>query len=66
MEVKMGATVTVGLSKSVINYKDKKDGSDKKMECVVLEFPNGSTTNVISSRFNYRVYDYLLDLICGK
>ena len=59
----MGASVTVGLSKSVINYKDKKDGKDKTMDCVVLEFPNGSTTNIVSSRFNYRTYDYLIDLI---
>jgi len=55
--------VTVKISKGQINFKDKKDGSDKSMNCIVLEMPNGATTNFVSDRFNYRVYDYLLDLI---
>jgi hypothetical protein len=58
--------ITVKISNGKIGYKDKTDGLAKEMGCVVLEFPNGKTTNLISNRFNYRVYDYLTDLINGK
>ena len=59
----MKADVTVKINKGQINYKDKDTGESKSMDCVELEFPNGAKTNLVSSRFNYRVYDYLIDLI---
>ena len=58
--------VKVKISKGVINYKDKETGESKSMECVELEFPNAAKTNLVSSRFNYRVYDYLIDIIDGN
>ena len=55
--------IKVKISKGTIAYKDKKTNEDKKMDCVVFELPNGKTFNFISNRFNYREYDYLIDLI---
>ena len=58
--------INVKISKVKIAYKDKKTGADKELKCIEFTLPNESTFNFVSDRFNYRVYDYLNDLIDGK
>jgi hypothetical protein len=58
--------INVKISKGEITFKDKESGELKKIEYVVLEFPNGKSINLTTNRFNYRVYDYLLDTINAK
>lgn len=59
-------SVAVKLSTGKISYKDKKDGTQKEAPCILLEFPNGMTTNLLSGRYTYRLFDYLTDLINSK
>ena len=58
--------ITVKISKGKHSYKDKESGQQKEMDYIQFEFPNGKTDKYLSNRFNYRIYDYLLDVIDGK
>ena len=43
----------------------QKTGKPYDINVVVLTLPNGGQVEVISNRFNYRTFDYLIDLIKG-
>ena len=58
--------ITIKISKGKHGYKCKESGQTKEMEFIQFEFPNGKTDKYLSNRFNYRIYDYLLDVIDGK
>lgn len=60
------AEVKVKITNGKINFTDKKDGTQKEAPAIVLEFPNGATTKVLSGRYTYRLFDYLNDLLNGK
>ena len=56
---------TFSVSKRTKDYTDKKTGEQKTMKLVVMTFANGVELEVASSRFNYRAFDYLNDLVKG-
>ena len=58
--------ITIKISKARHKYKCKETGEQKEMDYVQFEFPNGKTDKYLSNRFNYRIYDYLVDVIDGK
>ena len=57
--------IEVTLSKDRKTGTSQKTGKPYDMEVVVLTLPNGNQIEVISNRFNYRTFDYLVDLIKG-
>ena len=55
--------ITVKVFKRPVKYTDKKTGAEKSFDALALEFPNGQAMDVRSDKYNYRVVDYLKELI---
>jgi len=58
--------IKVKISKGKVGYTSKKDGTAREMDCIVMDFGNDKQTKLFADRFNYRVFDYLNDLLDGK
>lgn len=54
--------IKVNVSKKVKSGVSQKTGKPYEMKVVILTLPNGSEIEIISNRFNYRTFDYLIDL----
>jgi len=58
--------ITVKVFKRPVKYNDKVTGKEKTFDALALEFPNGKTMDVRSDKYNYRVVDYLNELLEQK
>ena len=58
--------MTVTFTKEQVNYKDKTTGEAKSFEKLLMVTPNGKSMEIRNDRFNYRVVDYINELIDEK
>ena len=58
--------MTVKFTKEKVNYKDKETGEQKKFDKLVMELSNGKKMELKSNQWNYKVVDYISDLVDGK
>jgi len=57
---------TIKVMRSKFSYTSKKDGSQRESDVLVLEFANGRQMRLFEDKYNYRIIDYLNDLVDDK
>ena len=56
----------VKFAKEKVNFKDKVTSEQRQFDKLVMELPNGKKMELKENQWNYKVVDYISDLVDGK